>query len=112
MWRSPVSAPALGAGGHRFESCYPDQTGPQPRGREVRKTRERGQGKETREKGQREGEGVRERRSHREKEERPEREERGVEKKEERPSTREGPMRVANIGRRKRVAPTQEVPRF
>ena len=24
VWRSPVSAPALGAGGHKFESCYPD----------------------------------------------------------------------------------------
>jgi L-lactate dehydrogenase (cytochrome) len=24
VWRSPVSAPALGAGGRRFESCHPD----------------------------------------------------------------------------------------
>ena len=24
VWRSPASAPALGAGGRRFESCYPD----------------------------------------------------------------------------------------
>ena len=24
VWRSPVSAPALGAGGHGFESRYPD----------------------------------------------------------------------------------------
>ena len=88
MWRSPVSAPALGAGGHRFESCYPDQTGPQPRGREVRKTRERGRKvRRTRE------------RLRRRREKSAGREERGRE-------------RVANIGRRKRVAPTQEVPRF
>jgi hypothetical protein len=26
MWRSLVSAPALGAGGRRFESGHPDQT--------------------------------------------------------------------------------------
>ena len=25
VWRSPASAPALGAGGRRFESCYPDE---------------------------------------------------------------------------------------
>ena len=25
VWRSSVSAPALGAGGHRFESCNPDK---------------------------------------------------------------------------------------
>ena len=25
VWRSPVSAPALGAGGRRFESCHPDK---------------------------------------------------------------------------------------
>ena len=24
VWRSPASVPALGAGGRRFESCYPD----------------------------------------------------------------------------------------
>ena len=24
VWRSPVSAPALGAGGRRFESCHLD----------------------------------------------------------------------------------------
>ena len=26
VWRSPVSAPALGAGGRRFESYYPDSS--------------------------------------------------------------------------------------
>lgn len=25
MWHSQVSVPALGAGGHRFESYYPDK---------------------------------------------------------------------------------------
>ena len=25
VWRSPVSAPALGAGGRRFESSHPDE---------------------------------------------------------------------------------------
>ena len=80
MWRSPVSAPALGAGGHRFESCYPDQTGPQPRGREVRRTRERGPKSEEYE---REAE-------KKEREERRERGERPRESCEHRPSKKSG----------------------
>ena len=27
VWRSPVSAPGLGPGGRRFESCHPDTIG-------------------------------------------------------------------------------------